>query len=349
MAENTQEFINSDEFIGISDGIANAYSPEELADSFIDMGSTEVQPENIESSEDAVQDVVEQVDTQEETPIEAQVEAQTVVEDTPVTESVTEEKVQIDPFKELGFEDEKDKKFISQLHEAYKEGKLTEFIEKVTTDYSKVPDIELLKMQFENKYPSAEKDDIDLLMERKLQEYGYTGGEDEVADAKATKLLRLDMMPIREELQKQQEEFKNQAFTKQPSPDELKAQKDWEEFVSFVDNNAEFNEFGRNKTLSFGEFKIEAPQDFDPKKLAKDPTALLGKFFDNSGKLKVNEFIEFALVGTNAKKAINDAIAFGKAVATKEFHDKLRGVDGGKGVSAPPTAQNGRQKMVLIN
>lgn len=258
-------------------------------------------------------------------------------------------KKEYDPLSELGFTEEKDRKYFTQFMEAYKKGPeaVYELYEKSTKDYNKLSDSQVLELKLQKEYPGVEKDDLDFLIAAELEKYGINGEDDE-ADAKGKRLLSIQLKKVREELQAEQQNYKATAFEHKPTPEQIQAQKDWEEFNGHLDSHNDFAEFGRNRGVSFGEFKAEVPADLDPKLMAKDPSAFFGQFYDEKTKtFDAGKFIKTALFAQNPDKYASDLIAYGKSLATKQHHDELRGTEGGRTHAAP--AQTDKPKLRIIN
>lgn len=235
------------------------------------------------------------------------------------------EEVKFDPFKELGFEEEKDKSFISKIHEAYKEGKLEEFLEKSTKNIDKLSDEQVLRIKVEKNNPNLSTEDIDFLVEDELEKYGIVG-EDGEPNEKAQKRMSLELRKVREELKSEQESYKASAYERKPSQEQIAQEQYAKAFVESVNNDPYFAELGRSKALQFGDFKVEVPSGLDVKNAAIDPSILFNKVFNSDGSLNSEKFAKWAAFSENPDKVISDAIAYGKSLGTKETHDELRGV-----------------------
>lgn len=245
-----------------------------------------------------------------------------------------EVKETFDPFAELGFTEEKDKKFVQQLTEAYKENKLQEFLDKSTKDYDKIPDVDILKMKIERENPSLDKEDLDFLLETALEKYGITGDEED--DAKALRMLRIDLKKTREELKQEQEAYKITAYERKPDPKAEQQAKEYAEYLESIDKNPAFDEFVRDKSLKFGDFNVPLDEKLDLRAVAKDPSLLLQSVLDDNGNVDPKVLANMTLA-KNLPDIIEKAIKYGQSLGKKSIHDELRGADPKTHASPPPS------------
>ncbi len=84
--------------------------------------------------------------------------------------------IEFDPFEKLGV---KDDPYFQKLYEAYKNDALDDFLIATHTNYDEIPDVDLIRMQVQNQYPTLQPDEQDLILKMKLEkEFNITDLED---------------------------------------------------------------------------------------------------------------------------------------------------------------------------
>ena len=234
---------------------------------------------------------------------------------------------------------------MKKFAEAVKTGTVNEFLEVTSKNYDAMSDVDLLRISLQREHPNASERQIELLTQRKLQEYNITG-EDEELDADGIELLKLTTDKVREALKQEQKAYVPPTYQPQSNPEQAQIEAQKNEFLQFVEKNPDLIEFERNKTISFGDFKAEIPQGFNPREQTINPNAFFAQFDSADGSLDMQKWMKTALFASNPDKYIQDAINYGKSLKEKENFDELRG-NANKGNNSLPN--NGGSEPVITN
>lgn len=279
---------------------------------------------------------------QPEQPIEAQPAADAIIEDAvvqpqggePAQVAVEPPKVEVPPqepiYKEYSQDELWEKLGIDEggkkIFDAYKAGKLDEFVSIKNTDYDKMSDLELLRLDLAQKYPNMTKEKLDVLYNKKLSSYGLSDEFDEEGMETGKILLEADMLSVRDGLKTKQKEYAIAAYQNpnQVSQEQLKAQQ--AEFEAYVNNLPEFKKFETDRVVKFGngEVNFVAPNELDLKRATIDPEHFFSQFMEADKTLKSEKWIKAVTYANNAEMVEKALIDYGKALGRKEENEALR-------------------------
>jgi len=118
--------------------------------------------------------------------------------------------------KELGF-DERTAKFVNELKdydpkvigilEAYKEGKLNDYLKELSTDYAKMPAEEVMRHQLRQEYPKASEKQLDIIFKKEIVSEYNLNSFDEEEKEEGLELLNAKADKYRDALIKNQESY----------------------------------------------------------------------------------------------------------------------------------------------
>ena len=178
-----------------------------------EVATVETAKETTETKEviqEAKQDVVEE---------QQKVEEAKKVEETfkaPTLQEVLKKEQPIAVFKELGYDD-KTAKFISELKEydpkvvgileAYKEGKLNDYLKELSTDYATMSAEEVMRHQLRQEYPKASEKQLDILFRKEVVSAYNLNSDDDEEREEGLELLSAKADKYRDGLIKTQESY----------------------------------------------------------------------------------------------------------------------------------------------
>jgi len=260
------------------------------------------------------QPVVENIEAQE-TP-QAEVTPEPTI--TPEPPQATTEP--IDYWKELGVDDDGKK-----VLEAWKQGKLDEYLSIKNANYDAIPDEELLRMQLKQEYPTMSQDKLDRLYNKKLNAYGLTNEFDEEAVLDGKVQLEADMQKVRDGLKQKQSEYQIGEYKAPQQVQEDEYRKQQEALSSYMDSVDYFKQLETSKSIKLtNDLNFSTPQGFNAKELAKNPDKLMASFWNADGTFKAAEFADMVNYRFNSEMVKNTMINHGKSLGKKEADDYLR-------------------------
>lgn len=270
-------------------------------------------------------------------PVEAPIETP-VVTLTPEYQAPQAPAEPVDYWKELGV-DEDGRKVL----EAYKQGKLDEFVSIKNTNYDVIPDEELLRLDIKNKYPTLSQEEQSRLYNKKLKSYGFDEFADDDAILDSKILLKADMQSIRDGLKQKQSEYQIGEY-KAPSQVNEEAKAQQMQFENYINTLPAFKQFETDRTVKLTEgLNFIAPQSLDVRKEAVNPDAFLGRFWNADGSFKADKWAAVVNYAENAEMVIKTAVDYGKSLGRKENDDLLRNPSS----SAPANAPVEQPKYVI--
>jgi len=150
-----------------------------------------------------------------------------------------------------------DPKVIGLLN-AWKEGKATEYLKELTTDYTKMSSEEVMRHQLREDYPKASEKQLNILYKKEVID-AYNLDSDDTDELEEGQLL-LDAKAdrYRDKFSEKQKDYLIPKYeAKQPeNPDntqDLEAEKRFENYKATVNNNSATKDIFANKSISVGE------------------------------------------------------------------------------------------------
>lgn len=239
-----------------------------------------------------------------------------------------------------------------EFFNAYKEGKLQEYLADRTTDYNKVSDEALVKMQLARKYENI--DDAELrqkAIDRAFaKNYPLTGDSDEDADV-------LESMKIDAAIERSQR-IKEQAQRKEiPTYDQSKAQEEQriaaeaelnKQIESYL-SQPSVKQFETSRTAMIGEgeeaFKLEVPQNVDLRNVLSRPDKnFFPLFVKENGTWDDDKWHTVVAIAANFDNFRKTVAEHYKAIGEKSEFLKSRNIPSVPENSAPP--QQTRERML---
>lgn len=157
------------------------------------------------------------------------------------------------------------------LLQAYKEGKHTDYLKELTTDYSNMPAEEVMRHQLRREYPKASEAAIQALFRKEIVSAYNLDSDDEAELAEGKLLLEAKAERYRDEFVKNQESF---LLPKPPEPKPVEVdntaqlvQQEIDSQRSHVLNSPYFKNIQANKKIQFGSgdeafnYPIEDPNE----------------------------------------------------------------------------------------
>lgn len=264
----------------------------------------------------------------------------------PATQPINLEQLGVTPDYVEAYKDESFKEFF----EAYKAGKLPEYLADRTTDYNKVSDESLVRSQIARKYQNI--DDLELrqkAIEREFaKNYPLSGDEDE--DKDVLESMKIDAAIERSQLVKEQAQRKGI-----PSLDQSKAQEEQrkaaelemtKQIESYLSQPA-VKQFETSRTAMIGEgeeaFKIEVPQNVDLRNVLSRPDQHFFPLFVKPDgawdDTKWHTIVAIASNYDNFRKAVADHY---KAIGEKSEFLKSRNIPSAQDGNTPPPSTKER-------
>ena len=250
---------------------------------------------------------------------EAAVE-QPIVQPEVVAQPVVETpKEPIDYWKELGIDDDGKK-----ILEAYKQGKLDEFVSIKNTNYDNMSDEEILRLDIAQKYPNLSKEKLDVLYNKKLSSYGLTDEYDEDAIAIGKIQLEAEMSSVREGLKTKQSEYQIAEYKVPNQVNQEQERARQQEFTNYINSLPDFQKFEKDRSVKFGEVNFVVPNELDLKRATVDPEFYFSGFMNPDKSIKSEKWIKAWTYANNAEMVEKALIDYGKSLGRKESDEALR-------------------------
>jgi hypothetical protein len=254
--------------------------------------------------------------------------------------------VEFDPFEKLGV---KDDPYFQKLYEAYKNDALDDFLIATHTNYDEIPDVDLIRMQVQNQYPTLQPDEQDLILKMKLEkEFNITDLED--SDNRVGQLmLRLEAQKIRDGLKQEQAQYQVkprvndefEAYKQQMEAQRLQQEEQLAQFQNYLKSTPEYKNFETNRIVQFGDGDIKVNYEVNAK--AEDfltdslnQENFFAKFMNQDGALDLAKWQKvwaYANDPTTVERAIYNA---GKSQGEKRLYDELHNAKVDNTTNTPP-------------
>jgi hypothetical protein len=254
--------------------------------------------------------------------------------------------VEFDPFEKLGV---KDDPYFQKLYEAYKNDALDDFLIATHTNYDEIPDVDLIRMQVQNQYPTLQPDEQDLILKMKLEkEFNITDLED--SDNRVGQLmLRLEAQKIRDGLKQEQAQYQVkprvndefEAYKQQMEAQRLQQEEQIAQFQNYLKSTPEYKNFETNRIVQFGDGDIKVNYEVNAK--AEDfltdslnQENFFAKFMNQDGALDLAKWQKvwaYANDPTTVERAIYNA---GKSQGEKRLYDELHNAKVDNTTNTPP-------------
>jgi hypothetical protein len=254
--------------------------------------------------------------------------------------------VEFDPFEKLGM---KDDPYFQKLYEAYKNDALDDFLIATHTNYDEIPDVDLIRMQVQNQYPTLQPDEQDLILKMKLEkEFNITDLED--SDNRVGQLmLRLEAQKIRDGLKQEQAQYQVkprvndefEAYKQQMEAQRLQQEEQIAQFQNYLKSTPEYKNFETNRIVQFGDGDIKVNYEVNAK--AEDfltdslnQENFFAKFMNQDGALDLAKWQKvwaYANDPTTVERAIYNA---GKSQGEKRLYDELHNAKVDNTTNTPP-------------
>jgi len=254
--------------------------------------------------------------------------------------------IEFDPFEKLGV---KDDPYFQKLYEAYKNDALDDFLIATHTNYDEIPDVDLIRMQVQNQYPTLQPDEQDLILKMKLEkEFNITDLED--SDNRVGQLmLRLEAQKIRDGLKQEQAQYQVkpkvndefEAYKQQMEAQRLQQEEQLAQFQNYLKSTPEYKNFETNRIVQFGDGDIKVnyevnakAEDFLTDSLNQDN--FFAKFMNQDGALDLAKWQKvwaYANDPTTVERAIYNA---GKSQGEKRLYDELHNAKVDNTTNTPP-------------
>ena len=186
----------------------------EVADMPIIIQNKRVEPTEVKETENGNPEVKEKA-IEEEVKVEEPSKLEQSVKTLTLQEVLKKEQPST-VLKELGF-DERTAKFVSELKtydpkvvgilEAYKEGKLNDYLKELSTDYANMPAEEVMRHQLRQEYPKASEKQLDILFKKEIVSQYNLDSFDEEEKEEGLELLNAKVDKYRDVLIKNQENY----------------------------------------------------------------------------------------------------------------------------------------------
>lgn len=278
----------------------------------------------VEEKQDALPDV----STEKQTDIQNQAEQQ-----------------EADPYDMLGLKD-KERDLIEGAIKALKAGDLENFLRVRSTDWDKVPDIDIVRQTIEQKYKDLDPEDRDYMVNRDLAKYNTDSFDED--EARAVKIgLKMDAKTIRDGLKAEQEQYKIPERPDTSSEETVKmekAQKAAAEFNERLFADPALAEFETNKAVKLGSGENAFNYVADKVNIKEIITngSLNDYLIDQPKgvpKFNMPKFIRDAAVLKNLDDIADKLIAHGKMLGKREADAELR--NPGQRTAAAPDKTDG--------
>lgn len=254
--------------------------------------------------------------------------------------------IEFDPFEKLGV---KDDPYFQKLYEAYKNDALDDFLIATHTNYDEIPDVDLIRMQVQNQYPTLQPDEQDLILKMKLEkEFNITDLED--SDNRVGQLmLRLEAQKIRDGLKQEQAQYQVkprvndefEAYKQQMEAQRLQQEEQIAQFQNYLKSTPEYKNFETNRIVQFGDGDIKVNYEVNAK--AEDfltdslnQENFFAKFMNQDGALDLAKWQKvwaYANDPTTVERAIYNA---GKSQGEKRLYDELHNAKVDNTTNTPP-------------
>lgn len=252
-----------------------------------------------------------------------------------------------DWYKENGFEEEH-KEYLDKLHAAFKEGKLKDFLEATTKDYDNIDDLNMLKLEVRAKHPNANAKQLEILEKKELQSRGIDLDDLEgESTAEALEILAYEMSIARDAHKAKQKEYNIPSYDAQKKQAE-EAEKVRKDYEDYLEKNEELRMFERDKSVKFGDVKIDFPEGFSPKSYLQDPNKFWALFDDGKGGIDMQRLVKAVLIAQNPDSYFSDAVNAGKSSAEKAHFDEVRNPQIGSLAKAVVSPDDGKPKITNV-
>jgi hypothetical protein len=250
------------------------------------------------------------------------------------------EKTEVDPFDLLGV---KEDEYFKKLVEAYKNDSLDDFLIKTNINYDTMSDEEIYSMELQKQFPSLDQDDLNLLLQKKLQREFNLGSGDESDERVGKLLLKSEADKIRDGLKKEQAQYQVK-----PNPNSIEAklqeqqaqqQKLVEEFNGYVTEHPATKQLETSRLLQYGvgdtKLNYEINQNVDLKSLAVDSNKFFSMFVGEDGKVDMNKFYKVANYAASMEGVEKALINLGRSQGEKRIYDELKNTKVSDNISIP--------------
>lgn len=232
--------------------------------------------------------------------------------------------VEYDPYEALGFErgDANAKKVL----DAYRTGKLKEYIDISSRDYNTVSDVDLIRQDIAEKYHMVPKEDQELIFKNK---YNLTGDED--ADRLANIMIKADAHAMRQTKITEQQNYTIPEYKAPEQQVDPNAQKQIDEFINTINTDPIMTAFESNRQVRLGTgddaYNFETPKSFDLKKAILSPDGLFAAVVENvngAPKLNMQKLQRLANYAYHMDDVESALINHGKTLGARKSFEELR-------------------------
>lgn len=275
----------------------------------------------------------------------------------PAAQPATQEPAdEVDPLEKMGIS--KDDTYARQWLEAYKAGDHKTFERVMSTDWDKVPDLEVVRASIEQKYAALDPAKRDFMVKREMGKYNtesFDPDEKQAVDI----ALELEAKQIRDGFKAEQQQYKVPERQQDPEVAAIKQQmqqyqQEQERLNAKFDADPTIRQFVTDRLVKVGEgeetFSFEADPTIDIKDsllngyvgdfMKKNPDGT--DVLDEAGKpqLDVAKWTAVRAAAKNWDKFCKSLIEHGKTLANRQRDAELRNL-GTKQPDAAPSASGG--------
>lgn len=284
----------------------------------------------------------------EQPAVETPVVAQPTEQPVPVTEvptPVVAPTVEYDPYEALGFE--KGDANAKKVLDAYRAGKLKEYIDISARDYNAISDIDLIRQSIDEQYHMLPKEDRDLIFQNK---YNLTGEAE--ADRLANAMIKADAFAMRQQKISEQQNYTIPEYKAPEQQVDTNAQKQVEEFSNMISSDPVITTFESNRVVKLGSgehaYNFEAPKSFDVKQAILNPAGVFAAIVENvngSGKLNIERLVKIANYAYHMDDVESALINHGITLGDKKLYNELHNVH----TETPGTPADPKPKFRLVD
>ena len=239
---------------------------------------------------------------------------------------------------------------LQKIMDAYKAGRLEEYLKISTTDYDKMSAEQIIKLDLRKQWPSVSEKALDTLYQDKLKNEFKISGDYEDDNAVGIELMEAKANMIRDGLKAEQANYQIPAYQPDPEAEQLRVQQEQQviQIQQHLESHPALTAFETNRKITIGEgdeaFHFEADPMLDVRATLTSNSFYedLWKQGPNGPQFDMETWILFNAIKKDKAKFFKTLIDHGRTLGKKEEFNELRNAGDAVTTQAAPTPQKSR-------